>query len=187
MPVSPWRLRHAAGLLARGGVIAHPTEAVYGLACDPLNAGAVLRLLDLKQRPVEKGLILVASDMAQLRPFLAPLSDALLARVSASWPGPVTWLLPAREETPSWLRGTHASLAVRVSAHPLTRELCAAFGGALVSTSANPAGRPPARTALRVRRYFDARLDAILAGALGGQARPTEIRDAATGALIRPA
>ena len=168
-------------------MIACPTEAVYGLSCDPLDAAAVLHLLALKQRPLEKGLILVASDAAQLDPFIQPLSADMQARVLSSWPGPATWLVPARAETPAWLRGTHDTLAVRVTAHPLMRALCTQFGGALVSTSANPSGRPPARNAISVRRYFDARLDAILCGALGGAARPTAIRDARDGTWIRPA
>lgn len=183
---SPWQLREAARLLQAGAVVAYPTEAVYGLGCDPANREAVTRLLALKGRPWQKGLILIAAEFEQFAPYLQPLDEATRSRVLASWPGPVTWLLPARPEVPRWLRGEHTSLAVRVSAHPLAAALCRAFGGPLVSTSANAAGQAPARSALRVRRQLGAGVDLILHGALGERAQPTEIRDAASGRVIRP-
>ncbi|GAB6043950.1 L-threonylcarbamoyladenylate synthase [Endothiovibrio diazotrophicus] len=178
-------LRLAGRALRSGGVVAHPTEAVYGLACDPLDARAVARLLALKGRSVEKGLILVASSFEALRPFVAVPDDAALARAAASWPGPVTWLFPAAPTTPRWLTGRHVTLAVRVTAHPLTRALCDAFGGPLISTSANPAGRPPPRSAVAVRRYFGTSLDGVLNGPLGDRARPSEIRDLVSGRILR--
>ena len=181
-----WRLRHAAAVIRAGGIVAHPTEAVYGLGCDPLNPGAVRRLLALKGRPATKGLILIAADFEALRPFVGTVDAAVLRRVRHSWPGPVTWLLPAAPGVPWWLRGSHPTIALRVTAHPLAAALCRAWGGALVSTSANPAGRPPARTALTVRRYFGRGVDLILTGPTGGAAAPTEIRDACSGRIVRP-
>ena len=184
--IRPWQLRRALHALDSGGLIAYPTEAVYGLGCDPLNPEAVQRLLDLKQRPMHKGLILIAADFAQLEPWLAPLPAARRRAVLASWPGPNTWIWPVTEAVPVWLRGAHASLAVRVTAHPLARALCAAFGGPLVSTSANPAGHRPARSPLRVRQYFRDGVDCILHGPCVGAAGPTRIRDARTGTVLRP-
>ena len=113
------RLRLAAHLMHRGGVIAYPTEAVYGLGCDPWNGEAVARLLAIKRRDVSKGLILIAADAAQLAPFVEELPAARMAEIRASWPGPHTWLLPARAITPRWLTGRFDTLAVRVTAHPL--------------------------------------------------------------------
>ncbi len=189
--MTPWRLRQAVRALRLGDIIAYPTEAVYGLGCDPLNAAAVLRLLALKNRPMDKGLILIASDFQHLAPFVHAPDPDIMRRISATWPGPVTWLLPATTATPVWLRGVHDTLAVRVTAHPQAAALCRAFGGALVSTSANPAGRPPARHPLRVRHYFshysNEPLDYILHGAVYSHTKPTEIRDALTGKVIRPA
>jgi L-threonylcarbamoyladenylate synthase len=170
-----------------GGIIAYPTEAVYGLGCDPRNEAAVRRLLALKRRPAHKGLILIAADFAQLALFLQPLSPADQARLAATWPGPLTWLIPARPETPGWLRGRHATLAVRVTAHPLAAALCWACGHPLVSTSANLSGRPPARTALAVRRQLGRNLDYLLPGPTGGAAQPTEIRDLRTERRVRGA
>ena len=177
-------MRHAAQILRQGGIVAYPTEAVYGLGCDPLNHLAIARLLAIKQRAPGKGLILIASDISQLAPFVEPLAQECRQRVDASWPGPVTWLLPVRRGAPSWLRGVHDSIAVRVTAHPLAAALCTAFSGALVSTSANVAGRPPARSALQTRLRCPG-VDLIVHGKTGGLAKPTAIRDARTGATIR--
>lgn len=182
-----WQQRQVVRALRAGGIIAYPTEAVWGLGCDPLNLDTLHRLLSLKHRPARKGLILIAAHFSDLEPFLAPLSPGSYRRVMESWPGPVTWLLPALSWVPVELRGAHDSLAVRVTAHAETRALCEAFGGALVSTSANRSGHPPARSALRARRYFHRQLAALLPGETGGASAPSEIRDARSGKLIRPA
>lgn len=178
----------AVQVLRAGGVIAYATEAVFGLGCDPQNGQALRRLLSLKERPAEKGLILIAADEQQLHHFLAlPLvTEHMWQRVRASWPGPVTWLLPAAQTVSPLLRGEHETLAVRVSAHPQVRELCNAFGGALVSTSANLSGQPPAKTSDEVAAQFADVLDLILLGDTTGAAKPSEIRDAVTGKIIRP-
>jgi len=183
-PPNRFVLARAARVLHAGGVVAYPTEAVYGLGCDPLNRNAVDYLLAIKQRPVAKGLILIASHFDQLRPFVQAPAPEVQIRLDESWPGPVTWLLPANPATPRWIRGEHTSVAVRVTAHPLASALCETFGGAIVSTSANPAGRPPARTALQARIRCPG-VDLIVPGATGPLARPTPIRDAISGKVLR--
>ncbi|MFP4146937.1 MAG: L-threonylcarbamoyladenylate synthase [Halorhodospira sp.] len=182
---SPFRLQRAVVALRSGGVVAYPTEAVWGLGCDPWCAAAIERLLSLKGRSAMKGLILIAAEPEQLTPFLAPLPTACAVQVHATWPGPVTWVLPAAEQTPAWLTGGRESMAVRVTAHPVASALCQAFGGALVSTSANRAAGRPARNASAVRRYFGERIDALVPGAVGDLQRPTPIRDGRTGAYLR--
>jgi L-threonylcarbamoyladenylate synthase len=183
--VNRLRLRAAARVVKFGGLIAYPTEAVYGLGCDPRNEAAVRRLLALKRRPMHKGLILIAASFEQLEPFLQPLSASDRARLAATWPGPYTWLIPARPDTPRCLRGRHDTLAVRVTSHRLAAALCRACGYPLVSTSANLSGHPPARTALAVRRQLGSNLDYLLPGPTGGAAQPTEIRDLHTGRRVR--
>lgn len=169
-----------------GGVIAYPTEAVYGLGCLPLNEAAVRRLLALKRRSADKGLIVVAEDIEQLRGLVD--FDAARERraLLKSWPGPYTWLVPCKGGTPAWLTGVHATLAVRVSAHPVVRALCGALGP-LVSTSANPEGAPPARSSAAVEAYFPGQIDYIFPGKITGSQKPTRIRDAMTGEIIRKA
>ena len=183
--MSPFALRRAAGVLRNGGILAYPTEAVYGLGCDPLNPAAVDRLLVLKGRAAAKGLILIAADFGQLAPFVRLPDKDRMAAIEASWPGPNTWIFEAADATPWWLTGGRDTIAVRVTAHAGAAALCRAFGGALVSTSANRAGLRPARSPLEVRHQLPRGIDLILSGTLGGAARPTRIRDARTGATLR--
>lgn len=178
-------VQEAARILKAGGLVAYPTEAVFGLGCDPSNETALQRLLELKGRPKDKGLILIAADVRQLTPWVQALPAEAAARVHATWPGPVTWLIPTRPGVSSQLCGAHASLAVRVTAHPLAAALARAFGGALVSTSANPSGQPPARDIEALRARFGDAIDYYLAGPLGGRDRPSEIRDALSGEILR--
>lgn len=178
-------LAAACRALARGGIVAYPTEAVFGLGCDPANAHAVDRLLALKQRDRHKGLILIAADTEALTPWLAPLTPAIRARIEPTWPGPVTWLLPAAPDCPTCIRGAHDTVAVRVTAHPVAAALCRTWRGALVSTSANRGGGEPARDAATVRRLFGDGLDVVIDAPVGGLERPTPIRDARTGATLR--
>lgn len=187
MPFAPSSLRLGAALQAiqGGGVVACPTEAVWGLSCNPFDQRAVMRLLQLKQRPVSKGLILVAASASQLDFLLQDLPVEQQERLAASWPGPATWLVPHSERTPAWIHGAHSTVAVRVTAHPVLRSLCNAWGGALVSTSANPGGARPARAMFQVQRYFGASLDGMLPGHIGTAARPSVIRDLASGRIIR--
>ena len=181
----PFQLREIVRRLRLGAIIAYPTEAVFGLGCDPCNEAAVRRLLKIKRRSPKKGLILIAAEFAQLESFVEPLDTATRARVDATWPGPVSWLLPARDSVPMWLRGAHTNLAVRVTAHPIAAQLCRAFGAPLVSTSANISGRPPARSALGVRGQLNGLVDCIVPGTIGGASRPSEIRHARNGRVVR--
>ncbi|OOG28070.1 tRNA threonylcarbamoyladenosine biosynthesis protein RimN [Thioalkalivibrio denitrificans] len=174
----------AAAVIRAGGIIAYPTEAVYGLGCDPQDGIAAARLLAIKGRDPGKGLILIAADATQLEPYLLPQDPGITARAHAAWPGPVTWLWPARETTPWWLTGDHDTLAVRVTDHPLAAELCR-LAGPIVSTSANLSGQDPGRSAVEVDAQLGPLLDGILEGDVGGRDRPSEIRDVRTGEIVR--
>jgi L-threonylcarbamoyladenylate synthase len=177
----------AAALVRDGGVLAYPTEAVYGLGCDPHDRDAFDRLFALKGRPATQGVLLIAADFDQVAPYidLAAVPSAVLDDVRASWPGPHTWIFPRSDHVPDWVAGAHAGIALRVTAHAPAAALCRAFGAPLVSTSANPHGEPPARDVPTLECYFGDRLDGVLDAALGGQERPTTIRDALSGAIIR--
>lgn len=172
--------------LKNKNVIAYPTEAVFGVGCDPDSELAVSRLLELKQRPVDKGLILIAADFEQLKAYVdeSALSVAQREAVFSRWPGPVTFVFPALPSTPRWLTGRFDSLAVRVTDHPLVKALCLEYGKPLVSTSANLTGLPPCRTAEEVLQQFGDDFP-VLRGETGGRQNPSEIRDALTGELFR--
>lgn len=173
--------------LSDGGVIAYPTEAVYGLGCDPDNEAAVMALLEIKQRPVEKGLILIAADYSQLLPYVndSAIPQEKRFEIFSSWPGHVSWVLPASSKAPKWVTGQFDSIAVRVSAHPVVQQLCRAFGKPLVSTSANLSGQPSITDPVELAQSLGALLSAIMPGALGGAAQPSQIRNALTGDIVR--
>lgn len=168
--------------LQQGGVIAYPTEAVFGLGCDPLNETAVMRLLAIKQRSIDKGLILIASDFSQVAPFLLDITEQQHAYTQ---PSETTWIFPAKTNTPKWLTGKFNSLAIRITQHHAVIQLCEAFDSALVSTSANFSGQEPARTTQHIIDHLGEHLDGVLNNKTGHLSQPTEIRDSLTGELIR--
>lgn len=173
--------------LTRGEVIAYPTEGVFGVGCDPDNSSAIQKLLTLKQRSKEKGLILIAASYAQLLPYINEdlLTPAQCEHVKQSWPGPVTWIMPASAQTSQWVRGQFDTVAVRVTDHPLVQALCQSFGKPITSTSANLSGLPPCMTTVEVAEQLHHGLGAILEGSTGGREKPTEIRDAQTLHILR--
>jgi len=179
-----WHIREAVRRIAAGGIVAYPTETVYGLGCDPFNGTAVLRLLDLKQRNIDHGVILIASHFMQLEPLLLPLAPAIRKRVSAQQDNPVTWTLPCPPEVPTWLRGRHATLAVRITTHPVASALCERWNGPLVSTSANIHGHLPAASALDIYNIFNGSLDYVLHGECG-TGHASTIRDGLSGKILR--
>lgn len=183
---APASLEAAAKVLREGGLVIYPTEAVHGIGCDPGNPAALERLLEAKRRPASKGMILIAAEVDQLAGWMGEMPADCRARMLASWPGPHTWIVPAAPTVDPLLRGEHAGIAVRVTAHPVAAALCRAFGGAIVSTSANLSGRPTARDLDELRAQFGDSIDYYLDGPLGGRDRPSEIRDALSGAVLRP-
>ena len=178
-------LKSAIATLRQGGVIAYPTEAVYGLGCDPFNAPAVYKLLAVKHRQIDKGLILVASNWDQVDNLTQPVPPQVLAHVQETWRGPITWTFPASDLVPNWIRGHHNTVALRISAHPLVNELCKHFCGPIVSTSANIEGHPPTRDYRTTCIAFGAHIDYILKGSVGRRDRPTPIHDALTNRILR--
>ncbi|AFP84828.1 Sua5/YciO/YrdC/YwlC family protein [secondary endosymbiont of Ctenarytaina eucalypti] len=173
-------------VLRKQRVIAYPTEAVFGLGCDPDSEIAVQALLKLKRRSWQKGLILVAGHYAQLTDYIdeSALDNTVRERIFSRWPGPVTWVMPAHPTAPYWLTGQYASLAVRNSAFEPVRRLCLAFGKPLVSTSANLTGMPPARTTAEVHDQLGVAFP-VFNEVVEGRDNPSEIRDALSGDLIR--
>lgn len=175
--------------LKTGNTIAYPTEAVWGLGCDPYNEDAFQNILKLKHRPIEKGVILLASTIDQIQPMLETLSLDTQKRIIETWTNTsqnsraTTWLLPA-VDVPKWITGQHSSVAVRVTQHPLCKAICENFGNFIVSTSANPAGLQPARNYEEAHQYFGHHVYYVK-GDLGVCQEPSRIIDATTGQIIR--
>jgi len=175
----------AATAVKNGQVIAYPTEAIYGLGCDPLNEQALAKVVELKSRAINKGLILIASKLEQLDPFIDNSNPSLLDRAKESWPGPVTWIVPASQLCMPLLTGNRDTIAVRVSAHPVVQELCDVCDSALVSTSANISGQLPLANPEDITRVFADNIAGVVEGELGGLKNATSIFHARSGVQLR--
>lgn len=184
--MSPWALNRLTRALAAGAIIGYPTDTIWGFGCDPLNPTSVARLLQIKQRPVEKGLILLTSKLEYCEPFIR-LDPDQRSTVQSPVTTPTTWLVEASEHCPVWIRGNHTTVAIRVTEHPLLRILCAGLQLPLVSTSANRAGKSTVRSALQLRRQFADEVDFIVTGFNTGGGKPSAIKSLACGNLLRSA
>lgn len=175
--------RRAADILLGGGVIAYPTEGVFGLGCLPDDIDAVQRVLDIKQRSASKGLILIASDVGRLEGWIVA---SQLDRLPEPDPlQPVTWIVEPTAVVPAIVTGNHAGLAVRITTNPVAAEICRCVDMPIVSTSANRAGEPVARNAFVLRRKFGHLVDYIVPGACGPASGPSEIRVLGSDKVLR--
>lgn len=169
-----------------GEVIIYPTEAVMGIGCDPDNEEAVNKLLALKQRSVDKGLILIAATYSQLLPYIddRAIREDRRPTIFSSWPGPITWLLPKSNRAPKWISGTHLKIATRVPSYlPLTK-LCERLGKPIVSTSANLSGESSCITIEEAKLQFGDKV-IYVEGSVQGRTSPSMIKDAETGDVLR--
>lgn len=179
------KIQSAVSALRAGGVIAYPTEYCFGLGCDPRDTAAIQRLLAIKGRQKEQGVILIAADLDQIPEYAKLDNVTFIEQVKASWPGPVTWLLPAHESVSNWVRGDHGSIAFRIPAHSISHQLCARFEHPIVSTSANRHGKSALLSADAVAADMGVELDYILDAPVGGAPTASIIRDAITGQRLR--
>jgi len=177
------QIETAKKALLKGGIIAYPTEAVYGFGCDPLNREAVQQLLRIKKRPESAGLILLIAHWEQLMPLIAPINSSIMEKIRASWPGHTTWLFPKSNKIPDWISGSHASVAIRMTNHPVAKHLC--DENPLVSTSANTRGTATATSIDALQAQFSTQIDAFVDAPLGNEPAPSIIIDALTGLKIR--
>jgi len=186
--VNSQQIQQAVKILQQGGIIAYPTEAVYGLGCDPKNIAAIKKILTLKKREKEKGLILTGSSLQQFQPFIQKLDNSIKQKLLDSWQNSdhaITWLVPAKESTSIYIKGQFNTIAIRVSHHPVVKELCEHFEGAIISTSANEAGKDAARTQQQVLDAFGSKVNLVVEGETNLAANPSEIRDAISDKIIR--
>jgi L-threonylcarbamoyladenylate synthase len=176
--------RHAADLLLAGGVIAYPTEGVFGLGCLPDDTAAVERILAIKNRAANKGLILIAASAGQFDGWVDPQHLAKIPEPDSQQP--VTWICRPSARVPAIVTGEHPGLAVRVTTNPVAAAICDAVGMPIVSTSANKSGRPVARNPMVVQRQFGRLVDYVVPGRCGPARGPSEIRDMESGKVLRP-
>jgi len=181
------RLRRIADDLARGALIACQTDTIWGFSCHPLQPDAIHRLLDLKQRPLSKGLILLGSDWSQFAPYLdSAWLQALQQAAANHHDRPTTWIVPAATGCPPWISPDGRSLALRRSHHPLIGALSSRLGSPLISTSANRSGQPVARNRFIVERHFRHALDHIIGPHATRDHPASRIIDLQSGRILRP-
>ena len=174
------QVKHATSIVKSGGIIAYPTESVFGLGCDPFNQKAVLTLLSLKNRSQNKGLIVIASHIQQILPLIQPIEANDLARALKTWPGHHTWIFPKSKTVPTWIAGSHDTIAVRVSSHPIVKLLCDVLNMPLVSTSANLSNQDTIGSIKDIKMQFNDKIDAFIDAPLGKQNKPSTIKVAHT-------
>ncbi len=185
--MSPWQINRLGNAVQRGAVFAYPTDTIWGFGCHPLHRHAIQRILQIKQRSVDKGLILLASRIAYLEPYLNKNINAekfnLLRTITNQ---PTTWLVEADYNCPYWLRGQFSTIAVRLTEHPFVQSLCDTINAPLISTSANRSGRPPVRNATQAHRQFADELDFIVGGFSAGTKNASKIKSLEYDQIIRP-
>ena len=178
------QISQAIAIVQQGGVIAYSTETILGLGCDPNNRRAVERLLWLKQRSINKGLVILVASVDALKEHSQPLSPSQYAKITSRLSkAPTTWVLPAHRSTPIWIMGNHGHIAIRITQHTIASKLCASTG-AIVSTSANYSDYPTAINSQQLREWFGPYLDYVIIGA-PGTGVPSEIRDLVSGEILR--
>jgi L-threonylcarbamoyladenylate synthase len=184
--MGPYQTNRLAKAILSGAVIAYPTDTVWGLGCHPLNYHSVQRILVIKKRPVDKGVILVTPDLSYVRPYLSDhLSSSSLKELSAPLIPPTTWLVPTHPDCPAWLRGNHSTLAIRITNHAFVREICEATRSPIVSTSANRSGKTTIRNSLQARIQFGSEVDAIITGYSTGGHKASRIQSLDSGQKLR--
>jgi L-threonylcarbamoyladenylate synthase len=180
---SDFPIRHAAHIIRSGGIIAYPTDTIYGLGCDPHNADAVDSINLLKQRPPNKPFILLAGHIDQIAPLITISKEQKNLITQAA--EPTSWIVTASPHAPAWLTDKQNSLTIRISNNAIVKKLCGVLGHAIVSTSANPAGKKPASNSLELHQYFHNHVDKILASQKKLTARPSKIIRLCDNRIIR--
>ena len=181
-------VQRAAEILKRGGLVAFPTETVYGLGADASSREAVARLYAVKGRPGEHPAIVHFADAAGAFTWAREVPEAARKLAARFWPGPLTLILKRAPQVGDFVTGSQDSVGVRVPAHPLARELLEDFGGGLAAPSANRFGRVSPTTAQHVRDDLGKDVDAVLDGGPCGVGLESTIVDLSRGApvLLRP-
>lgn len=181
------KLYKAAQTLKNGGIIICPTEGVYGISALASNISAVERIIHIKHRALNKGLIVVASNIEMCHNLVdfSVLSVESRQLLNSKWPGHATFIVPCRSEVSSTLTGQRKTIALRVTAFPLLAKLCSLVGEPIVSTSANISGSEPLKTISKLQEVFAQEVDYILDEPCQGLNKPSTIYDAVTGQVLR--
>ncbi len=171
----------AISILKNGGLIIYPTEGVYGLGCDALNEKSVKEVFKIKFRSHEKSFITICSDISQLDGLIHSdyMTDKKITKFDFT-----TWIIPIDDSCPCWL-SKDDNIAVRISNHPVVKDLCNGLGKPLISTSANISNQEYENNLNHISKLFDKKVECIVEGKLGGKNTPSKIIDIVTGSVLR--
>ena len=181
---TPQNINQAADIIKNGGLIAYPTETVYGLGADPYNAEAIQKIFTAKGRVEDKGIILLIRGVDDLSRLVRAVSPTAQMLIEAFWPGPLTLVFRANPDLSPALLGGRDTIALRHSSSPIATQLLTALGGPLTSTSANRSTEPPARSASEVQNALGEYLDLILDGGPSDSTIPSTLVDVSTDRTI---
>ena len=182
--MSPWALNRFLHAVSKGAIFGYPTDTIWGFGCHPLLAGSVNRILQIKNRSPDKGVILLSSRVEYCAAYV-DVDAKQLQSVQFARNHPTTWLIPASEFCPPWIRGNNSTVAIRVTEHPLLQILCNRLEAPVVSTSANRTGKATARNSVQMRKQFGDELDFIVTGFTTGANQPSEIKSLITDTSLR--
>jgi L-threonylcarbamoyladenylate synthase len=177
-------LKAAVETLRTGGIVAYPTETFYGLGVKFDIEQSLKKLYEIKQRPKDKAMPLIISEKRLLISIASSINSAAESLIDGFWPGPLTLLVPAKENISEWLTAGTRKIAVRVPGESFALELARHAGFPITSTSANISGLPPARDTATIRKYFPDDIDLIVDGGETPGGLPSTIVDT-TGNVIR--
>ncbi len=179
-------IREGIDELNNGEIIAYPTEGVYGIGCNARNLKSVIKIAELKQRPIEKGMIILISDLKIIKDWIVGLPEEEIKKLYTEYSGyTYTWLLPKSLNCPYEVSGDSDCLAVRITQHPVAKALCLSLNAPLISTSANPQSLPSAKTVEEVSKYFNGKISGIVSGEVGSLRDATRIQNIKTDQFIR--
>jgi L-threonylcarbamoyladenylate synthase len=182
--MSPWALNRFAHAISQGAIFGCPTDTIWGFGCHPLIASSVARILQIKNRSPDKGLILLSSKLEYCAAYVGVDSEQL-EPIQSPADHPTTWLVPASGDCPIWIRGNYPTVAIRITNHPLLAFLCDRLQAPIVSTSANRSSKATVRNSVQMRKQFGNELDFIVSGFATGSNRPSEIKSLLSRATIR--
>jgi L-threonylcarbamoyladenylate synthase len=177
LPANPAAIEEAARIIRAGGIVAVPTDTLYGLAADPFSEAAIARVFAVKGRTAERALPLIAADADQVQSSLGALPPLARALAHAFWPGPLTLLIEAPATLAADVSGGTGRVGVRVPAHAVARAVCRACASLLTATSANISGEPAVDDPREVERTLGARIDLLIDAGKTNGGPPSTIVD----------
>jgi len=184
-PSAPEEYEDISDAIVKGKIIAYPTESVFGIGCDPENEQSINKIIEIKNRGKQKGLIIIADEVKKLSKFIHKDYLDLFIKKSDIESKPTTWIVPSSKHVLNLVKGEDSSVALRITQHPIASRICKYSNKAIISTSANISSKTPAKNSNEILMQFGEEIDIIVDGRVGDSIKPTQIVDLITNKVIR--